>query len=89
MTTALLVSAVGRIICGCMDRCSGQFFPPGKNGPAHSFSGERTDWGEIPVCYTGFDLTTHGFSHITYPAHNRLTYSDVSVKFNHTFDRFE
>ena len=26
----------------------------GKNGPAHSFPGEKTDWGEIPACYTGF-----------------------------------
>ena len=24
----------------------------GKNGPAHSFRGEKTDWGEIPACYT-------------------------------------
>ena len=23
----------------------------GKNGPAHSFPGEKTDWGEIPACY--------------------------------------
>ena len=29
------------------------FFPQGKNGPAHSFPGEKTDWGEIPACYTG------------------------------------
>ena len=21
--------------------------------PAHSFPGEKTDWGEIPACYTG------------------------------------
>ena len=28
------------------------FFPRGKNGPAHSFLGEKTDWGEIPACYT-------------------------------------
>ena len=32
---------------------AGLFFPRGKNGPAHSFPGEKTDWGEIPVCYTG------------------------------------
>ena len=32
---------------------AGLFFPRGKNGPAHSFSGEKTDWGEIPACYTG------------------------------------
>ena len=31
----------------------GLFFPRGKNGPAHSFRGEKTDWGEIPACYTG------------------------------------
>ena len=29
------------------------FFPRGKNGPAHSFPGENTVWGEIPACYTG------------------------------------
>ena len=28
-------------------------FSRGKNGPAHSFPGEKTDWGEIPACYTG------------------------------------
>ena len=33
---------------------AGLFFPRGKNGPAHSFPGEKTDWGEIPACYTGF-----------------------------------
>ena len=32
---------------------AGLFFPRGKNGPAHSFPGEKTDWGEIPACYTG------------------------------------
>ena len=32
---------------------AGLFFPWGKNGPAHSFPGEKTDWGEIPACYTG------------------------------------
>ena len=32
------------------------FFPRGKNGPAHSFPGEKTDWGEIPACYTGIVL---------------------------------
>ena len=25
---------------------TGQFFPRGKNGPAHSFPGEKTDWGK-------------------------------------------
>ena len=30
---------------------AGLFFPRGKNGPAHSFPGEKTDWGEIPACY--------------------------------------
>ena len=29
---------------------AGLFFPRGKNGPAHSFPGEKTDWGEIPAC---------------------------------------
>ena len=32
---------------------AGLFFPRGKNGPAHSFPGEKTDWGEIPARYTG------------------------------------
>ena len=32
---------------------AGLFFPRGKNGPAHSFPGENTDWGEISACYTG------------------------------------
>ena len=32
-------------------RCNSQFFPQsvfprGKNGPAHSFPGEKTDWGK-------------------------------------------
>ena len=35
---------------------AGLFFPRGKNGPAHSFPGEKTDWGEIPACYTGNSL---------------------------------
>ena len=35
---------------------AGLFFPRGKNGPAHSFPGEKTDWGEIPACYTGFQI---------------------------------
>ena len=35
---------------------AGLFFPRGKNGPAHSFPGEKTDWGEIPACYTGHML---------------------------------
>ena len=34
-------------------KLTSQFFPRGKNGPAHSFPGEKTDWGEIPACYTG------------------------------------
>ena len=34
---------------------AGLFFPRGKNGPAHSFPGEKTDWGEIPACYSGFE----------------------------------
>ena len=35
---------------------AGLFFPRGKNGPAHSFPGEKTDWGEIPACYTGIQI---------------------------------
>ena len=38
---------------------AGLFFPRGKNGPAHSFPGEKTDWGEIPACYTGYRPTLH------------------------------
>ena len=34
-------------------KLTGQFFPRGKNGPARFFPGEKTDWGEIPACYTG------------------------------------
>ena len=26
---------------------AGLFFPRGKNGPAHSFPGEKTDWGKF------------------------------------------
>ena len=30
--------------------CNGQFFLQGKNGPAHSFPWEKTDWGKfLPV----------------------------------------
>ena len=25
----------------------------GGNWPAHSFPGEKTEWREIPACYTG------------------------------------
>ena len=32
---------------------AGLFFPVGKNGPVHSFPGEKTNWGEILACYTG------------------------------------
>ena len=39
---------------------AGLFFPRGKNGPAHSFPGEKTDWGEIPACYTGFHQNQKG-----------------------------
>ena len=38
---------------------AGLFFPRGKNGPAHSFPGEKTDWGEIPACYRGFIAIIH------------------------------
>ena len=48
---------------------AGLFFPRGKNGPAHSFPGEKTDWGEIPACYTGFitmkDYVQHSVFHST------------------------
>ena len=32
---------------------AGLLFPQGKNGPAHPFPGEKTDWAEIPACYSG------------------------------------
>ena len=40
---------------------AGLFFPRGKIGPAHSFPGEKTDWGEIPACYTGTKLVQKEF----------------------------
>ena len=47
---------------------AGLFFPRGKNGPAHSFPGEKTDWGEIPACYTGLRCR---FMNRDEPCHNR------------------
>ena len=44
---------------------AGLFFPRGKNGPAHSFPGEKTDWGEIPACYTGTSTTPEHVRHMT------------------------
>ena len=41
-------------------KLTSQFFPRGKNGPAHSFPGEKTDWGEIPACYTGIPSAKGG-----------------------------
>ena len=43
---------------------AGLFFPRGKNGPAHSFPGEKTDWGEFLACYTGYKLFRQVFSEI-------------------------
>ena len=43
---------------------AGLFFPRGKNGPAHSFPGEKTDWGEIPACYTAITLECVGILQI-------------------------
>ena len=37
-----------------------QFFPRGKNGPAHSFPGEKTDRSVFPP---GKDLTSQFFPH--------------------------
>ena len=34
-------------------RGGGELTGWGKNGPAYFFPGEKTDWGEIPACYTG------------------------------------
>ena len=38
-------------------KLTSQFLPRGKNGPARFFPGEKTDWGEIPACYTGLYIT--------------------------------
>ena len=55
---------------------AGLLFPRGKNGPAHSFPGEKTDWGEIPACYTGiqFNLLLS-----PYPCFISLLYLDLYV----------
>ena len=37
-------------------RGGGEMTGWGKNGPAYFFAGEKTDWGEIPACYTGIIL---------------------------------
>ena len=44
---------------------AGLFFPRGKNGPAHSFPGEKTDWGEIPACYTGLSQNLQRYDTIS------------------------
>ena len=40
---------------------AGLFFPREKNGPAHSFPGEKTDWGKFrpvtPACVNGMKQT--------------------------------
>ena len=48
---------------------AGLFFPRGKNGPAHSFPGEKTDWGEIPACYSG--TWAPQFAHSVISGHDR------------------
>ena len=58
---------------------AGLFFPRGKNGPAHSFPGEKTDWGEIPAFYSGITLyskykTKHEFGNGTSGAGFMLCY---------------
>ena len=56
---------------------AGLFFPRGKNGPAHSFPGEKTDWGEIPACYTGSrcvlleHVKDNYYARFEYPSHHR------------------
>ena len=42
-------------------KLTGQFFPRGKNGPAHSFPGEKTDWGKTDR-YTGTGPRDSAFS---------------------------
>ena len=38
---------------------AGLLFPRGKNGPAHSFTGKETDWGEFrPVTAVPWSLST-------------------------------
>ena len=34
-------------------KLTSQFFPPGKEWASLVSPGEKTDWGEIPACYTG------------------------------------
>ena len=72
---------------------AGLFFPRGKNGPAHSFPGEKTDWGEILACYTGIEPATPGlqgkrFIHYTTAAptcsHDYMgTHVLVEIQFGH------
>ena len=54
---------------------AGLFFPRGKNGPAHSFPGEKTDWGEIPACYSGTTV-------LIYSSLNKEQAKTVSKAFN-------
>ena len=63
---------------------AGLFFPRGKNGPAHSFPGEKTDWGEIPACYTG---NTHKYQQIDiyiYQCVYRRGVLEFSIKYTKT-----
>ena len=36
---------------------AGLLFPRGKNGPAHSFPGVKTDWGKVRPVTPGSSLT--------------------------------
>ena len=61
---------------------AGLLFPRGKNGPAHSFPGEKTDWGEIPACYTGnTKFVNRGLSSCDVIA---LDHLDASCEFDHS-----
>ena len=60
---------------------AGLFFPRGKNGPAHSFPGEKTDWGEIPACYTGI---MYAQPHIHVPR-NKLIVAQSCILMNLIF----
>ena len=47
----------GKKLTGGGKKLTSQFLPRGKNGPARFCPGEKTDWGEIPACYTGLCRT--------------------------------
>ena len=71
---------------------AGLFFPRGKNGPAHSFPGEKTDWGEIPACYTGMFCPTFGVTGVSTQlqssglvAHENSTFRNLALAVSGSF----